>query len=115
MLMNTVTYVFMEYFVYVFFLIPFFIFQELFRTQFLPEYLTLLLNTLVLKSHALRADEIATAIFNMASVDFETFYLFFLPHFLDHTTGLDSNQRMVLRRNMKADQVSCKFKYFIFL
>ncbi|KAG8298855.1 Exportin-6 [Homalodisca vitripennis] len=78
--------------------------RELFRTQFLPEYLTLLLNTLILKTHALRADEIATAIFNMASVDFETFYLFFLPHFLDHTTGLDSNQRMVLRRNMKADQ-----------
>lgn len=79
--------------------------QELFRTQFLPEYLTLLLNTLILKTHALRADEIATAIYNMASVDFETFYIFFLPHFLDHTTGLDSNQRMVLRRNMKADQV----------
>ncbi|XP_054270762.1 exportin-6-A isoform X2 [Macrosteles quadrilineatus] len=78
--------------------------RELFRTQFLPEYLTLLLNTLILKTHALRADEIATAIYNMATVDFETFYLFFLPHFLDHTTGLDSNQRMVLRRNMKADQ-----------
>lgn len=78
--------------------------KELFRDQFLGLYLTVLLNTLINKSHALLAEDIAAAIFNMASVDFHTFYYSFIPVFLSQLDGLDSCQREFLQRNMQLEK-----------
>ena len=51
---------------------------------------------LVSKSHNLLKDEIAVAVYNMASTDFPAFFDKFLPHFLVNTNPLDENQRMIL-------------------
>lgn len=90
----------------------FYIFQDLFRSAFLGEFLTVLMNNLVEKSHALLEDEIATAVYNMAAVDFNTYFNSFLPHFLSQTSGLDSYQREMLHRKTKPDTVS-RFLLFI--
>ncbi|RZF34382.1 hypothetical protein LSTR_LSTR008921 [Laodelphax striatellus] len=77
--------------------------KDIFRLEFLGKFLTVLLNSLVEKSHALLSEEIATAVFNMAAVDFSTFFNNFIPHFLSETAGIDSHQRDSLYRNTKQD------------
>ncbi|XP_034251933.1 exportin-6-A isoform X1 [Thrips palmi] len=65
----------------------------------LPRFLSVLLETLVNKSHALLSEDIAVAVFNMASVDFSFFFSSFLPEFLQTSEGLDDSQRVLLLRN----------------
>nr|CAD7426456.1 unnamed protein product [Timema monikensis] len=77
--------------------------KKLFREELLPQFLTVLLHTLLNKSHSLLGDDIAVAIFNMAAVDFPAFHDAFIPHFLRTTSGLDDNQRTILQRNFKRD------------
>nr|CAD7589242.1 unnamed protein product [Timema genevievae] len=77
--------------------------QKLFREELLPQFLTVLLHTLLNKSHSLLGDDIAVAIYNMAAVDFPAFHDAFIPHFLRTTSGLDDNQRTILQRNFKRD------------
>lgn len=60
------------------------------------EFLTVYLQVLVAKSHNLLREEIAVAIFNMASIDFAAFFDKFLAHFLVNTEPLDDNQRQLL-------------------
>nr|CAD7198069.1 unnamed protein product [Timema douglasi] len=77
--------------------------KKLFREELLPQFLTVLLHTLLNKSHSLLGDDIAVAIYNMAAVDFPAFHDAFIPHFLRTTSGLDDNQRTILQRNFKRD------------
>ncbi|XP_039630532.1 exportin-6 isoform X1 [Polypterus senegalus] len=78
--------------------------KKLFRTSMLFHFINVLLQVLVHRSHDLLQDEIALAVYNMASVDFDGFYSAFLPEFLSSCHGVDSNQRTVLGRNFKMDQ-----------
>lgn len=80
--------------------------QALFREELLPQFLTVLLHSLVHKSHALLGEEIAVALYNMAAVNFVAFHDAFLPQFLHSTDGLDDGQRSILQRNFKTDTVS---------
>ncbi|MGH0120965.1 UNVERIFIED_CONTAM: hypothetical protein FKN15_070157 [Acipenser sinensis] len=77
---------------------------KLFRTTMLFHFLNVLLQVLVHKSHDLLQDDIALAVYNMASMDFDGFYSAFLPEFLNSCQGVDSNQRTVLGRNFKMDR-----------
>lgn len=83
--------------------------QDMFRVQFLALLLTVLLTNLINKTHALFNEEIATAIYNMAAVNFDTFFNSFLPQFLSQTSGLDDTQRDILKKNIKPDTVSVSY------
>ena len=72
----------------------------------LPQFLNVLLQVLLHKSHDLLQDEIAIALYNMAAVDFDIFYSHFLPQFLTGCEGIDENQKAILSANFKVDRVS---------
>ncbi|KAM8798588.1 exportin-6 isoform 3-T3 [Eudromia elegans] len=78
--------------------------KKIFRTTMLFQFVNVLLQVLVHKSHDLLQEEIGIAIYNMASVDFDGFYSAFLPEFLASCDGVDSNQKNVLGRNFKMDR-----------
>ncbi|KAL1132160.1 hypothetical protein AAG570_010117, partial [Ranatra chinensis] len=88
--------------------------KDMFRVQFLALLLTVLLTSLINKSHALLSEEIATAVYNMAAVNFDSFYSNFLPQFLSQTSGLDDNQRDILRKNIKPETDLPSFTQNIF-
>lgn len=69
------------------------------------QFVNVLLQVLVHKSHDLLQEEIGIAIYNMASVDFDGFFVVFLPEFLTSCDGVDTNQKNVLGRNFKMDRV----------
>lgn len=71
----------------------------------LCHFINVLLQVLLHKSHDLLQEEIALAVYNMASVDFEVFYSAFMPEFLNGCQGVDANQRAVLGRNFKLERV----------
>ncbi|PNF22047.1 Exportin-6 [Cryptotermes secundus] len=77
--------------------------KALFREELLPQFLTVLLDSLIHKSHTLLGDEIAVALYNMAAVNFMAFHDAFLPQFLRSTDGLDDGQRSILQRNFQND------------
>lgn len=79
--------------------------QKIFRTTMLFQFVNVLLQVLVHKSHDLLQEEIGIAIYNMASVDFDGFFAAFLPEFLTGCDGVDANQKNVLGRNFKMDRV----------
>jgi len=60
---------------------------------------------LIERSHALLQDDIVTAVYNMAAVDFTSFYSEFLPHFLQ-TTHVDSQHSALLLATFHAEQAS---------
>jgi len=65
------------------------------------------MQVLVQRSHALLHDEIVTAIYNMAAVDFTSFYGEFLRHFLQTAAGMaDSQQTTVLLAVFHGEQAS---------
>ncbi|XP_038274733.1 exportin-6 isoform X1 [Dermochelys coriacea] len=78
--------------------------KKIFRTTMLFQFVNVLLQVLVHKSHDLLQEEIGIAIYNMASVDFDSFYSAFLTEFLASCDGVDSNQKNVLGRNFKMDR-----------
>uniref|UniRef100_A0A8C5WGK7 Exportin 6 n=1 Tax=Leptobrachium leishanense TaxID=445787 RepID=A0A8C5WGK7_9ANUR len=78
--------------------------KKLFRAEMLPQFVSVLLQVLIHKSHDLLQEEIGIAIYNMASVDFSTFFSSFLPEFLGSCQGLDSGQKNVLARNFKMER-----------
>uniref|UniRef100_A0A8C6UCK5 Exportin 6 n=1 Tax=Neogobius melanostomus TaxID=47308 RepID=A0A8C6UCK5_9GOBI len=78
--------------------------RKLFRTSMLFHFINVLLQVLLHKSHDLLQEEITLAIYNMASVDFDTFYSAFMPEFLNGCQGVDTNQRAVLARNFKLER-----------
>jgi hypothetical protein len=72
----------------------------------LVQFLNVLMQVLVHKSHDLLHEEVIVTVYNMATVDFNRFYSDFLPHFLSSCEGLDSNQRNILVTNFKVVKVS---------
>lgn len=78
----------------------------LFRQELLAQFLTVLLHSLIHKSHALLEEDITVAIYNMATVSFDAFYNEFLTEFLRSNDGLDNSQRSILQRNFKQELVS---------
>ncbi|XP_072337474.1 exportin-6 isoform X2 [Scyliorhinus torazame] len=78
--------------------------KKIFRTTMLFQFINVLLQVLVHKSHDLLQEEIGIAVYNMGSVDFSSFYTVFLPQFLGSCDGIDSNQRTALGRNFKMDR-----------
>ncbi|KAI0232540.1 Exportin-6-A, partial [Lamellibrachia satsuma] len=79
------------------------IMQGIFRETMLYQFLTVLLQVLVCRSHDLLQEEIGVTVYNMASVDFDTFYACFLPTFLAGCDGIDASQKAVLAQNFKMD------------
>lgn len=79
--------------------------QKIFRTTMLFQFVNVLLQVLLRKSHDLLQEEIGVAVYNMASVDFDGFFAAFLPEFLSSCDGVDANQKNVLGRNFKMDRV----------
>lgn len=71
----------------------------------LSQFLSVLIQVLIHKSHDLLQEEIALTVYNMAAVDFNSFYDSFLTQFLSICDNLDSNQRTVLCQNFKTVQV----------
>ena len=92
------------------FLTPF-LRQKIFRELMLMQFLNVLLQVLLHKSHDLLAEEIGITVYNMAAVDFDAFYATFLPQFLSSCEGLDQNQRMILGSNFKMDKVRRMYMY----
>ncbi|XP_055948034.1 exportin-6-like isoform X2 [Argiope bruennichi] len=74
-----------------------------FKSVMLFQFLSVLLKTLIYKTHNLLRDEIINTIYNMALVDFNSFYTVFLPQFLQNMENLDANQKSALLRNFKHD------------
>ena len=68
-------------------------------------FLNVLLQVLVRRSHDLLQEEIAIALYNMASADFDKFYLSFLPEFLKGCDGLYAEQKSELSKSFKMDKV----------
>ncbi|KAI0218442.1 Exportin-6-A [Lamellibrachia satsuma] len=77
--------------------------KGIFRETMLYQFLTVLLQVLVCRSHDLLQEEIGVTVYNMASVDFDTFYACFLPTFLAGCDGIDASQKAVLAQNFKMD------------
>jgi len=80
--------------------------QTVFKEELLPHFLTVLLQSLVDRNHGLFQDEVVGALYSMVSVDFELFYLRFIPGFLAANTTLDDSQKQTLVSNLKPESVS---------
>lgn len=80
-------------------------FQLLFRDQLLNQFLVVLLNTLLDKTHELLTDDIMLAIYNMASVNFHVFFNTFLTGFLQNMEGLGQQQRDSLKQSFRQETV----------
>ncbi|XP_071106408.1 exportin-6-like [Haliotis cracherodii] len=77
--------------------------KKIFMEMMLCQFLNVLIQVLVQKSHDLLQEEIVITVYNMASIDFDGFYSTYLPQFLTNMEGLDDNQKTVLAHNFKMD------------
>ncbi len=71
------------------------------------QFLNVLLQVLIHKSHDLLQEEIISTVYNMASVDFDGFHSAFLPQFLRMCEGIDDRQRGMLVSNFNIEKVCC--------
>ncbi|CAB3993811.1 exportin-6 isoform X2 [Paramuricea clavata] len=78
--------------------------KPIFNDGMLFHFLNVLLQVLVRRSHDLLQEEIAIALYNMASSDFDKFYLRFLPEFLTGCEGLYAEQKAELSKSFKMDK-----------
>ncbi|KAG5279727.1 hypothetical protein AALO_G00080950 [Alosa alosa] len=78
--------------------------KKLFQSSMLFHFINVLLQVLLHKSHDLLQDDITVAVYNMAAVNFHTFYSSFLPEFLNGCQGLDHHQRATLARNFTPER-----------
>lgn len=62
--------------------------------------------SLMQQLHIYYIPQITITVYNMASVDFNTFFSAFVVHFLQNMDGLDNDQRTTLKENFKTDTVS---------
>lgn len=79
--------------------------QELFRAKFLPQFLDTLMFALI-EGMLNLTDEILTAIYHMAAVNFEVFFEAYLHNFLMETSCLTTSQKNILKSNIKKQTVS---------
>ncbi|KAJ8970467.1 hypothetical protein NQ317_009441, partial [Molorchus minor] len=73
--------------------------KALFRDHLLPQFLTVLLNCLIEKSQSLLSEDIETAIYNMAAVNFDGFFSTFLRRFIQNINELTQSQWEILMDN----------------
>ncbi|XP_015764483.1 PREDICTED: exportin-6-like [Acropora digitifera] len=66
--------------------------KTIFKNSMLLQFVNVLLQALVYRSHDLLQEEITITLYNMAAVDFESFYSIFLPQFLGGCEGLTDSQ-----------------------
>lgn len=78
--------------------------KPIFSDGMLFHFLNVLFQVLVRRSHDLLQEEIAIALYNMASADFDKFYLRFLPDFLTHCDELFAEQKAELSKTFKMDK-----------
>lgn len=78
--------------------------KKLFQSSMLFHFINVLLQVLLHKSHDLLQDDITVAVYNMAAVNFHTFYSSFLPEFLNGCQGLDPHQRATLARSFTPER-----------
>lgn len=81
------------------------LFQTIFKDLMLLQFLNVLLQALVYRSHDLLQEEITITLYNMAAVDFDSFYSAFLPRFLGGCEGLTDSQKTELGKNFTPDKV----------
>lgn len=72
----------------------------------LLQFVNVFLQALVYRSHDLLQEEITITLYNMAAVDFDSFYSVFLPRFLGGCEGLTESQKSELGKNFTPDKVS---------
>lgn len=73
------------------------------RQEYLNQFMTLFIQILIQKSHDLLREEIATVLFEMASVNYERFYKDFLPQTMAHNfPQLSVEHRVVLVEKFSA-------------
>ncbi|KAK4874303.1 hypothetical protein RN001_013663 [Aquatica leii] len=77
--------------------------KMLFRQQLLSQFLTVLCHTLLDRTHAIFTDDILLAIYNMAAINFQTFFDTFLLDFLQNMDGLTSSQRDSLKQSFNRE------------
>ena len=75
------------------------------KNEMLGQFLNVLIQVLLVKSHGLLSEEIAVAVYHMASVDFAGFYSNYLPFLLRHCDGLHDEQRAGLAHNFQSNKV----------
>lgn len=80
-------------------------FQRIFKDSMLLQFVNVFLQALVFRSHDLLQEEITITLYNMAAVDFESFYSVFLPQFLGGCEGLTDSQKTELGNNFTPDKV----------
>ncbi|XP_065193562.1 exportin-6-like [Sycon ciliatum] len=78
--------------------------KELFRQMMLTQFINVLLQVLIHKSHDLLAEEIQLAIYHMARTDFTLFFSQLLPQFLISASELQDSQKQILADNFQRDQ-----------
>ena len=74
-----------------------------FKETLLAEFLSVLIQVLVAKSHNLLREEIGVCVFHMAATDLPSFSATFLPSLLHRLEGLDDNQRQCLVGAFRAE------------
>ena len=83
--------------------------QLIFREGMLVQFVNVFLQALVFRSHDILQEEITVTLYNMAAVDFESFYTSFLPQFLAGCQGLTDSQKSELGKNFAPDKVRSVF------
>ena len=79
--------------------------QLIFKDVMLLQFVNVFLQALVYRSHDLLQEEITITLYNMAAVDFDSFYSAFLPRFLGGCEGLTESQKSELGKNFTPDKV----------
>lgn len=95
-------------------LLTFALWQWIFRERMADQFMLVLLQTLLVRSHQLLQEEIGLTLYNMAAVNFDHFYAHFLPHFLQSCESLDSSQKAALAANFPADKVTLNGLFLFF-
>jgi hypothetical protein len=84
--------------------------KKIFRDLMLFQFINVLLQTLIAKSHDLLREEIVSVIYNMVSVDFAAFHKSFLPSFVDSVDSLSVQQKTLLLSNFSTAHVSLHYQ-----
>ncbi len=79
--------------------------KKAFTEAMTAQFLTVLLQALLARSHDLLRDEIVSCVHSMASADFAAFFEHFLPGFVQQTGEVDRSQADILKANFKPDTV----------
>ena len=72
----------------------------------LSDFMRILMEAFVSRSHDLLQEEIVGVVFGMAAVDFDLFHRDFIPHFLLCIPGLDETQRRLLAEGFRDVKVA---------